>query len=117
MRASKYISTQYIHTIFGVLVALFVLTHAVALDRQIEKSKDSQEQKKSKESDSQQVTEAVAIASASPQLSLDYQSYCLGEVFTKDQNENIQTDIKNVLNVTQKAIGVILRRIISPNAP
>ena len=99
------------------MVALFVLTQAVVADLQVEKNEDKQEQKSSEDSESQQITETVAIASASSQLSFDHQSTFLGEIFIKDQDEDNQTSIKDVLHTSQKAIRVILRRIISPNAP
>lgn len=117
MKRSKYISTKLFHTAFGVIIALFVLTQAVVVDQQVQKEEDTKEQSDSKETDSQKVTESIAITTSSFQVSLDYQSYLLGQIFTKDPEENSQTDIKNVLFSTQKAIKVILRRIISPNAP
>ncbi|MEO1253854.1 MAG: hypothetical protein AAFY41_03070 [Bacteroidota bacterium] len=59
LRKSRNISFRAVHTIFGVLLALFVLTHAVTVTHL--STDDKQEQDDSKESDKQQITESIAI--------------------------------------------------------
>ncbi len=97
------------------MMAFFVLTQAVVVEQQLVENK--KEQADSDKSDHQQVAETIAIPSSSVQISLDYQSYLLGEVFSKEDEERNQADSKELFFPTPKAIMVILRRIISPNAP
>ncbi len=96
------------------IVALFILTQALAVEVQIEDKKDIQEQGNSeKHGKQQQITEFIT----SFQVSLDYRFHLLGQVFTQEEEESDQRGIKERLFSIQKAIKVILRWIILPNAP
>lgn len=100
--------------LFGVMIALFVLTQAAIVPQPIE---DKQEQSDTEQEEKQQVTKSAAVPSSSLQINLDYQSYLLTEVFYQVLEKEKAPDAKVVLPSAQKALKVLFRRIISPNAP
>lgn len=100
---------------FGVVLALFVLTQAAIVPDQI--VPDKQEKNDSQEESEQQIAKAAAVPSSSFQINLDYQSYLLNEVFFQDQEKSKTPVIKRFIPNVQKALKVLFRRIISPNAP
>ena len=115
MKITKHIPGKFIQAVFGVLLALFVLTQAAIVPDQV--APDEQEQSDAKEGNAQQITKAAAVPSSSFQINLDYQSYLLNEVFFQDE-ENDKTPIAELLVPNaQKALKILFRRIISPNAP
>lgn len=99
---------------FGVAMALFVLTQAVIVPDQ---ETDKQEQTDNENEEVQQFSKVTAVPSSSLQINLDYQSYLLTEVFYQDEQENNTPVEKLILPTTQKALKILFRQIISPNAP
>ena len=99
---------------FGVAMALFVLTQAVIVPNQ---ETDKQEQTDTENEEVQQFSKVTAVPSSSLQINLDYQSYLLTEVFYQDEQENNTPVEKLILPTTQKALKILFRQIISPNAP
>lgn len=93
---------------------MFVLTQATIVPKQ---ASDKQEQSDKEHKEVQQVIKPAAIPSSSLQINLDYQSYLLEEVFYQDQEKENAPVEKLILPSVQKALKVIFRRIISPNAP
>lgn len=98
------------------MMALFVLTQSVFVQEQ---SYDKQEQSDSEEKkgEAQQMSKTAAVPTSSLQINLDYQSYLLNEVFFQDENEEKSPAIERTLSSAQKALKILFRRIISPNAP
>ena len=81
-------------------------------------SGDQQEQSDQEEQDEkQQVSSNHAVPSSSLQFNLDYQSYLLAEVIYQEDSEETNEASDELFPTIQKALHVILRRIISPNAP
>ena len=81
---------------------------------------DRQEQKSSDEGEpqeQQQITKTQAVPSSSLQINLNYQSYLLNEVVFNDEESEKEEASSQILPATQKAIKILLQRIISPNAP
>ncbi|MEO9482585.1 MAG: hypothetical protein ABJG47_04040 [Ekhidna sp.] len=114
MKISKYIPKKTVHVAFGLFIALFVLTQAVIVPSQ---DTDRQEQADSEKEEVQQLSKVAAVPSSSIQINLDYQSYLLTEVFFQHQKgEKISVE-KLILPSTQKALKILFRQIISPNAP
>lgn len=97
------------------MLALFVLTQAAIVPDQI--VPDKQEQSDAQEGSEQQITKAAAVPTSSFQINLDYQSYLLNEVFFQDREEGKTPVVKRLVPNAQKALKVLFRRIISPNAP
>ncbi len=100
--------------IFGIMMAFFVLTQAAIVPDQVS---DKQEQTENGEGEEQQIAQLTAVPSSSLQINLDYQSYLLTEVFYQDLKKINFPGTKLILPSTQKALKVIFRRIITPNAP
>ncbi len=96
------------------VIALFVLTQAVIVPVQ---TQDKQEQNDSEKSETPQIAKSEAVPSSSLQINLDYQSYLLTEVFYQDREEENAPTVKLILPSAQKALKILFRRIISPNAP
>ena len=71
----------------------------------------------SEENQEQQLSKTPAVTASSLQINLDYQSYLLNEVFFQDEDEEKTTAIEEILPSAQKALKILFRRIISPNAP
>ncbi|WP_436517933.1 hypothetical protein [Ekhidna sp. To15] len=96
------------------MLALFVLTQAAIVPEQVA---DKQEQTDTEEDEVQQITKSAAVQSSSIQINLDYQSYLLTEVFYQDREKEKVPDVKLLVPSAQKALKVLFRSIISPNAP
>ncbi|WP_424962364.1 hypothetical protein [Ekhidna sp.] len=116
MKKNSFISKNLLQTAFGMVLALFVLTQSVFVQEQ---SYDQQEQRDSEEEkgETQQISKAEAVPTSSLQINLDYQSYLLNEVFFPDEDEYKSPAVKQILPSAQKALKILFRRIISPNAP
>ena len=97
------------------MIAFFVLSQAVISN--VETDKDNQEQSDATDQEEQVVAQNIAIPSSSLQINLDYQSYLLEEVFYQTQDEENANTSDLILPTTQKALKILFRRIISPNAP
>lgn len=96
------------------MIGLFVLTQSVLVNEQIT---DSQEQSDTENEDKQQITKPNVALSTSLQINLDYQSYLVTEVFYQDV-ENKKTPLRTqIIPTLEKALKVLFRQIISPNAP
>ncbi|MEQ9007648.1 MAG: hypothetical protein RLP12_07175 [Ekhidna sp.] len=91
-----------------------VLTQSAFVPEQIE---DKQEQSDTENSEKQQISKSAAVPSSSLQINLDYQSYLLNEVFYQDLEDEKNPVVKQCLSSAQKALKILFRRIISPNAP
>lgn len=96
------------------MIGLFVLTQAAIIP---EKAVDKQEQSDTESQENQQITKPAAVPSSSIQFNLDYQSYLLEEVFYKDEETENAPVVKQILPSAQKALKILFRQIISPNAP
>lgn len=99
---------------FGTMLALFVLTQAAIVPDQIS---DKQEKTDTEEGEILQITKVATVPSSSFQINLDYQSYLLTEVFYQDLEKEKAPVAKLILPSAQKALKILFRRIISPNAP
>lgn len=96
------------------MLALFVLTQAAIVPETVV---DKQEQADSEEGEKQQIEQSVAVPSSAFQINLDYQSYLLTEVFYQDKETEKAPIVKILVPSAQKALKVLFRQIISPNAP
>ncbi|WP_420576311.1 hypothetical protein [Ekhidna sp.] len=116
MLKKNFISNKIFQTVFGLVLALFVLTQAVYVPEQ---SHDKQEQSDSDHEDQevQQLSKTAAVPTSSFQINLDYQSYLLNEVFFQDEGEDKSPSVEYILPSAQKALKILFRNIISPNAP
>ena len=95
---------------------MVILTQAVS--PQPVSSQDNQEQESSQDAaDEQQIAPSLAVPSPTGQINLGYQSYLLAEIFTIDAAGLVSGVGHWIIAPTQKAMEILLRQYISPNAP
>lgn len=116
MKLREHISKGTIQITLGLLIGLFVLTQTVVPSIQHEKTEQT-EQSSEEENSYQELKLSDAIPSSSLQINLDFQSFLLEEVTMSDDNEDGRALSELALPSAQKALKVLFRRIISPNAP
>lgn len=106
------------HTTFGVVLGIFVLTQASIVPESVyQKNQDASEQSDSDKDEVLQISESPAVPSSNLQINLDYQSYLVTEVIHQEEEKDKVQEEKLLLPAAQKALKVLFRRIISPNAP
>ena len=113
---NRFISKKFLQTGFGLVLALFVLAQSVYVQ---EHNFDKQEQSgtDNEKKETQQFSKTALVPTSSLQINLDYQSYLLNEVFFQDGDEGESPAIECIIPSAQKALKILFRRIISPNAP
>ena len=99
------------------MLGVFVLTQASIVPESVYKNPDTQEQSDAENDELLQISETPAVPSSNLQINLDYQSYLLTEVIHPEEEEGKSQEEKLLLPTAQKALKVLFRRIISPNAP
>lgn len=111
------ISRQTLQLFCGIALSVLVLVQAAY---PVSYQEDSQEQSDSKDSETGSETSVLlpqTIPNSASQINLGFDSYLLDEV-THNENTN-ENSISSALIVPRvhKAIRVLLRKIVSPNAP
>ncbi len=96
------------------MIGIFVLTQAVIIPNE---QVDKQEQGESESDASQQISKSAIVPTSTLQINLDYQSYLVTELFYQDDEDEKVPVVKTLLPASQKALKILFRRIISPNAP
>ena len=95
---------------------MFLFTQTAATT--VEVAYDEQEQADTKENSSEdQLTISEAVTSSGPQINLGFQSFLLEEMTQDEASEDEGALEKQIVSSTQKALKILFRRIISPNAP
>ena len=101
----------------GLLVGLFVLMQTTVVP-EAPSNNDQQEQSESDtDSSNEQTSISEAVPTSGSQIYLGYQSILLQVVTTAEDKEDNGTILEKVVPTTHKALKVLFRRIISPNAP
>ena len=117
MIKKSYISKQNMHLSLGVILSVFVLLQSVRISS-VETDNKEQTDKKSSEKEAQaSFSKAQAITNSSSQISLDFDSYLLNEVTFKKERNDKKSSTELLIQRIHKAIQILLRKIISPNAP
>lgn len=115
LKARKNISKLALQIVLGLFVGTFILTQSIYLKPEIQK--DQQEQSGEDIPESTQIVTSKAVTSSSLQLNLGFQSYLLEEIFqTEDGQEKAHLQ-DGFISTANKALKVLLSRIIAPNAP
>ena len=119
MKRINSISNTSLQLLLGLLVGLFVLTQTVAIpgdasdeDRQEQSESDTQSS-----NDQDQANLSEAVPSTGSQIYLGFQSILLQEVTTGSEKEDRGIALEKIVPATHKALKILFRRIISPNAP
>lgn len=102
--------------LMGSLLGFAILIQSVqiavpAKDNQEQASEDSNKEVEST------ISQAEAIPGSSSQITLGFDSYLLDEVNFKEVEDENRTTTNKIVASTSKAFRVLLRKIISPNAP
>lgn len=103
--------------VFGFFMALIVLTQSVHVPSG---EVDAQEQESSDEEKGQgkiEIVQSKALPGNSLQISLEFPSYLLEEVRYQTDKAGGDYSSEHVIERIQKAIKILFRKIISPNAP
>lgn len=117
MKSKVYISRQFVHLLFGIFLGTFVLLQAVYVPPV---SVDQQEQQDKKDAESEEkatVSQSQAVPNSSSQINLGFDSYLLEEVSHNEEDEDKMARSQPTIPGVRKAVRVLLRKIISPNAP
>ncbi|MEQ9403162.1 MAG: hypothetical protein RIM99_06245 [Cyclobacteriaceae bacterium] len=117
MLKKTYISKQTVQLFFGIILSVFVLTQSVqvaTITTDIEKQTDQSESEKEAEAS---VVQSQAITNSTSQISLGFDSYLLDEVTFQEEESRRKISSELLIPTVHKAIWVLLRKIISPNAP
>lgn len=96
-------------------MGVFVLSQSVYLKAEIQK--DGQEQSDEKTPESTQVVTNEAVTSTSSQINLGFQSYLLEEIIQSEGSQKKTIFQEYFLPSVNKALKVLLSRIVAPNAP
>lgn len=115
MNTIRSISLQKFQLLIGLLIGLFVLTQTTVTS-EVEVQKDSQEES-GKTSHTDQIKVSEAVTSSGPQINLGFQSFLLQEVELNTDGEDKSSPLELLVPPAKKALKVLFRRIISPNAP
>lgn len=78
---------------------------------------NAKEQSELPDKANQEIQLADAVPSASSQVNLDFQSFLLKEVAFIEAAEVQKSSVDLFVSSAQKALRVLLQKIISPNAP
>jgi len=117
LKIREIISKQIIQVGLGLLIGLFVLVQSSHTQQDIRIKVVDKEQSDDSGQESQQLSLTEAVPFSVPQINLDFQSFLLEEVpFEKEPKEE-DTGLDQWAPAAQKALKVLFRRIISPNAP
>lgn len=117
MKSRSTISNKFLKIAIGLIVGLFVLTQTVIYSTPDTSNDPSKEQSDVPENGKQQLSLSEAVPSAITQINLDFQSFLIEEVEFDDDNSEVESPAKELISLSNKALKIILRRIISPNAP
>ena len=116
LKARKNISKFALQIVLGLFVGTFILTQSIYLNPEIQK--DQQEQSGGEDApESTQVVASKAVASSSAQFNLGFQSYLLEEIFQTEDGHKKSHFQDGFISTANKALKVLLSRIIAPNAP
>lgn len=99
----------------GLLIGVFVLSQSVYLKPEVQK--DSQEQSEEKVPETAQVVTSEAVTSTTLQFNLGFQSYLMEEILQPEVDQKKTLFQEYLLPSINKALKMLLSRIIAPNAP
>ena len=117
MKRFNSISTQSLQLLVGLLIGLFVLSQSTITTSNFDRE-DSQEQSQSESKHSdEKATVSEAVPSNGPQVNLGFQSILLQEFIQGEPVDEKGVILGKIAITSQKALKVLSRRFIAPNAP
>ncbi|MEM0940859.1 MAG: hypothetical protein AAGI25_13850 [Bacteroidota bacterium] len=107
--------SQRAQLLIGLLIGLFVLTQTSITSGE-HTTKDNQEESNSS-STTEQTKVSEAITSSGLQINLGFQSFLLQELVRDIKGMDTKSSLEALISPMKEVLNVLLRRIISPNAP
>lgn len=100
----------------GMLIGIIVISQSVVTPLNENRNEETKQQSNTEDhQDFVQVKEAVT--SSPSQINLDFQSVLLEEVAFEEEQDAAKSPFEVLIPSTQKALKILFRQIISPNAP
>ncbi|MEM6734912.1 MAG: hypothetical protein AAF620_02465 [Bacteroidota bacterium] len=115
MKRFHSISSQRTQLLIGLLIGLFVLTQT-SINSSEDIAKDNQEES-NHSSTTEQTKVSEAITSSGLQINLGFQSFLLQELVLDTRGVDTKSSLEVLVASIEEVLKVLLRRIISPNAP
>ena len=116
MKVSRTISKTSIQLVIGLILGTFVISQSTLYSVNAQAEEVKKEQKSDEGDKEQYLTLTNAIPSTPTQINLNYQSFLLEELYREEENESTNKTIRFDIPLG-KALKVLFRQIISPNAP
>ncbi len=111
------ISKHSPHLTLGILLGAFVFVQPAYIIPQIEDKQGQNDEKEAEHDSESTVSQSQAIQNSSSQINLEFESYLLDEVTFKEEEDDKVSSADLVIPSIHTAIRILLRKIISPNAP
>lgn len=111
------ISQKRMHLIVGVLLSAFVCLQAIHAESNWEDAQELHDQTDSKTDSEASISLPQTIPNSASQINLGFDSYLLDEVTFQEENNQKTTPSELVTPRIHKAIRILLKRIVTPNAP
>lgn len=112
------ISNKRIQLLFGLMISLFVLTQSATI-YSFDKEIQGQATEVDSENEDTEIVYSVnqAIPNSGFHVNLGFDHFLLNELSFEEIKNEASDYSRSLTSKAQTAIGTILRRIISPNAP
>lgn len=110
-------SRQTIQLFFGIVLSAFVLIQAVHAESGWQEAQEHSDQTDSETGSDASVSLPQTIPNSVSQINLAFDSYLLDEVTFSTGTDERKTSAALIAPRVHRAIRVLLRKIISPNAP
>jgi len=117
LKLRAFISKQRLQLVIGLFIGLFVLTQTTTTYTEVQSNNFEAEEQSDSGEETAQLNISEAVPSSGSQINVDFQSFLLGEVSFGEETKEKRSPLKVLSQSCQKALKVLFRRIISPNAP
>ncbi len=111
------ISHKRMQLVIGVLLSAFVFLQAIHTESNWDNRQEQQDQTDSNTDSETSVSLPQTIPNSATQINLEFDSYLLDEVIFEEENNKKSTSAELITPRIHKAIRILLKRIITPNAP
>ncbi|MEP5613639.1 MAG: hypothetical protein ABJP45_15415 [Cyclobacteriaceae bacterium] len=102
---------------FGIALSAFVLLQAMHMDAYEEDSQEQSDKTDSEAGSETSISLPQTIPNSASQINLGFDSYLLDEVTHSKETTEKSISSRLIVPRVHRAIQVLLRKIVSPNAP
>lgn len=117
MIKKTHIPRQNVHLFFGILLSIFVLVQSSQIAPLPQDTREQADQKETEKEATTTVSQAQAITNSPSQINVSFDFYLFDVVTFKKEEDGKKAVYKLAVPSVNNAIRVLLRKIISPNAP